>query len=238
MKERIFSLSNLELLRILESEHDYQPLAVEYAKKEFHARLLSKDEINVLKEKLEQEKKNENQSDYKLILNKTLKRLNEFSLINFRKVKTTSLALLVLYSFYIINDWDFIKLMVEDINNADFSSILFFLQLILFPTSVILLLRGAKLGWLGTNFILVWIALNNIYSLLSILKNSFGSSDLIRLNDTNSTVTQIIQLLIILSPIIVMKEKAVLNGYNIKKAEQVITYFLPLLLMLLLITHR
>ena len=153
------SISNTELLSILDNSGDYQPLAVEAAKKEFFMRQLSETEIKearkpIIAKQIQKEKQREK---VKAIENKI--KTTGYTLIDTLKPiqtgipsteKTIRLIIIVfgsLFLYQFINDFKIHVMYIKDIPAFPFESTLYLAPLILLPAAILTFWKRIRIGW-------------------------------------------------------------------------------------------
>lgn len=158
--EKFSTYSNRDLLKIIDSPDDYQPLAVETAQTIFASRQLSDHDIENAKAELaelkrEKEEKDQKKKDFE---NK-IKDIGDSVLSLFNPIQTErpnsdkiikiiSIIFGGLFLFHLYQEFWMIRFMLTDSGaNWDFSTVLFFFPLILVPTATILFFKRKKIGW-------------------------------------------------------------------------------------------
>ena len=226
------TISNTELVKILENQSDYQPSAVEAAKQEFSDRHLSDTEIKEAKEPL----------IVKQILkekqNKKVKAIEE-------KIKTTGLTLietlnpiqsgipstektirLIVIGFGGIFLYQFIKDFrmhlgfLKDFSRFPFESILYFLPLILLPVATYAFWKRKTIGWTLLLIFLTYSVCNSLLSLFySITWKSSGSSGFEVFFPRPSPTKYIIQSAFLLAAIVVICKASIREVFSVKEKK-------------------
>lgn len=173
--ERYKTSKNSDLLKIIESPNDYQPLAVEAAKNEITIRRLSDQELNAAKKELEilhQEK--EQQTEKKKQIENKVKKFG-FSLADtfnpiqqsaptadkLIKLITIVFGGLTIYQFY--KEFGMFQFMfIYGGGQWDFSMVLYFLPLIILPVVTFLFWKRKKIGWTLLAIFLTYSAVSAI----------------------------------------------------------------------------
>jgi hypothetical protein len=168
-----------DLLEIIDSPDDYQPLAVEVARYELESRQLTSDQIEAARSELEtkhQDKKYK-QQQVKDIEDK-IKSFGAFSLDTFnpiqknalsinKYIKLISLFLGGLFLYQLCKQFGLLKFMfTNSLAEWDISVILYFLLLIIIPTAGILFWLRKRHGWTLATLFFTYSAIGAIPSFL------------------------------------------------------------------------
>jgi hypothetical protein len=158
--EKFTTYSNTDLLKIIDSSDNYQPLAVETAKTIFASRQLSDNDIEIAKaelDKLKQEQ--ETKEKKKMYLDKKVKSIASSALSTINPIqavtpnsdkiiKIISIVFSVLFLFQLYKEFGMISFMfTESEAKWDFSMVFYFLPLLIIPTATILFFKRKKIGW-------------------------------------------------------------------------------------------
>jgi hypothetical protein len=173
--ERYKTLSDLELLKIIDLADDYQPSAVIAAKTEFENRNLKKEEIEfilqqlnkekaITKEKVELRKKQANDIkkriadifDYFNPIQKEIPKPDKI-------IKFLFLGYLVFFFYKFYKEFRFLIWMFTDSRaDWDLSTFFYFFPLIILPIAIILFWKRKRIGW-------VLLSIFNSYSVIGAL---------------------------------------------------------------------
>ncbi len=173
--EKFTTYSNTDLLKIIDSPDDYQPLAVETAKSIFSSRQLNDHDIEIAKAELaaikqEKEAKDQKKKD----LENKVKNIGAsvFSTINpvptetpnaDKIIKITSIVFGGLFLFQLYKELGMISFMFTDSGAKwDFSMVLYFLPLLFVPVATILFFKRKKIGWTLLTIFLSYSAVSSI----------------------------------------------------------------------------
>jgi hypothetical protein len=154
------TISNTELLSILENATDYQPIAIEAAKNEFANRQLSETEIYdakepLLKKKLQEEKQLEKLKKIEAKVKQTgttiIDTLNPIQSSIPTTEKTIRYIILVysgIFLYQLIRDFEMIRANMSDITRFPYESLLFLIPFIIFPIAIITFWKRKSIGWI------------------------------------------------------------------------------------------
>ena len=181
--EKFKTYSNAELLRVIEKPNDYQPQAVETAKKIFAGRKLSEMEIKIVKDELEVEKQGKLRKELqKQAVEDKIKNIGKsvFDQINpiqnetptsEKTIRIISILLGGLFLFQLYKEFGMLKFMFTDsYAEWDFSMVLYFLPLIIIPAGTILFYMRKKAGWLLLAIFLIYSAVSAIGMIILTMK--------------------------------------------------------------------
>ena len=158
--EKFSTYSNTDLLKIIDSPDDFQPLAVETAKTIFSSRQLSDKDIEIAKAELDALKQEKEAKDQKKKdLENKVKNIaaSVFSTVNpiqaetpnsDKIIKVISIVFGGLFLFQLYKEFGMISFIFTDSGDKwDFSLVLYFLPLLIVPTATILFFKRKKIGW-------------------------------------------------------------------------------------------
>ncbi|GAB5401730.1 MAG: hypothetical protein Aureis2KO_33150 [Aureisphaera sp.] len=177
--EKYQSLSDYEILRILEEKEKYQLMALEAAREELKQRNLSEDKIALMQEDIRKAafRKEEQEAIHKEEMRmhrekffKLLSALNPFQVGIQTPEKIIRFLTLIfgaasIYSFY-SQFWTFRYLFQSEDARWDLSIILSLIILFLLPIAVYLFYRRKKIGWILFSF---YLGYNTISSFLMLI---------------------------------------------------------------------
>lgn len=154
------TISNTELLAILQNPEDYQPAAVEAAQKEFAVRLLSETDINEAKKEITEKSLQKEKEKEKIKAIETRIKKNGttfFDTLNpiLTGIPTTEklIRLIVivfggLFIYELIAGYRTHITFLEDFNLSPFHTILYFLPLIFTGVGVFTFWKRKRIGWI------------------------------------------------------------------------------------------
>ena len=241
------TISNTELLSILENSSDYQPSAVEAAKKEFSDRRLSETEIKEAREALlaiqlqtkkQREKVKVIEDKVKNAGHTLIETLNPIQPGIPSTEKTIRLIAIVfggLFLYEIISDFQMHLAFLKDIPRFPLESILYLLPLIFLPIAIFTFWKRKSIGWILLVIFLTFscaIALGSLVD--SLTWKSSGNEFLDTLFPRTSPTTYIIRLVFLIGTIYVLCKQNIRKEFSIhtqKMAATIgVTAFVTLLL--------
>jgi len=172
--ENFNKYSHSELLKIIESPNDYQPLAVETAQTILASRQLNAQDIEIVKEELaaiRQEKKLKDQK--KKDFENSLKNIGA-SVLSFvdpiqteipnsvKLIKIISIVFGGIFLFQLYKEFGMIRFISTDEAKWDFSMVMYFLPLFTVPTATVLFFKRKKIGWALLSIFLTYSAASSI----------------------------------------------------------------------------
>ena len=237
------TISNTELLNILENSTDYQPSAVEAAKKEFSDRHLSDAEIKEAKEPLiakqiQKEKQKEKIKEIEDKVKKTgytiIETLNPIQSDIPSTEKTIRLIVIIfggIFLYQLIKGFRNHLAYIKDIPRFPFESILYLLPLILLPAATFTFWRRTTIGWtLLMAFLTYSISdalLGLFYSLTWKSSSSIGFDNLF---PKPSPMTYILQLMFLIATIVVLCKSNIRQVFSINERRIAPTIGITILL--------
>jgi len=175
-EEKYKSLSNQQLLEIIEEGEKYQPIALEAAKAEIVKREISETDINSAKEKiLEREAKKEaKQKRIEGIENKakgigtgllqTINPVKEGNGTVDKKINWFAMCLGILSVYQVFSQFDFLRFMLTDeYSQFGLETLLIFLPVIVPLVATILFWMRKKIGWILISSFLVFTLVSTIW---------------------------------------------------------------------------
>lgn len=173
--ERYKSLSNFELWEILAEAENYQPLAVETAKKEIESRNLSEEEINRVKleiesKQLEKQKliENRKQKEDKIkgVVFTFLDAINPIQngiQTPEKTIRLIVIALTGIFFYRIFKQFNLLRFILTDSEGGwDMSMLEYFFPLIILPLATIYFWKRKKIGWILLSIFLTYSAISSI----------------------------------------------------------------------------
>ena len=237
------TISNTELLNILENQSDYQPSAVEAAKKEFLERQLSDAEIKEAKEPLiaKQIEKEKQKEKVKAIEDKVretghtiLETLNPIQPDIPSTEKIIRLIVIIfggIFLYQFIKDFRTHLAYIKDIPRFPFESILYLLPLILLPVATFTFWKRMTIGWTLLIAFLTYSVSNALVALFySLTWRSSGSFGLDNLFPRPSPITYILQLGFLIAAIVVLCKANIRQVFSIKEQRIAPTIGITILL--------
>lgn len=207
--EKYRTLSNTELLRIIENQFDYQEGAVEAAKEEIKQRKLTKPELEEAKQKLsiEQQVKRKQFENQIEIMNQLKKIGRSFfdslnpiqhSAPNSERLIRLITIVFAFFSIYLIyNQFELIIFMLsESLTDWNYGIVVYMVPLILLPTATLLFGFRLKIGWILMYAYLTYSAVKAIG--LLILTWNIEPTELLPIDRLFPRITPTTQILTIL----------------------------------------
>lgn len=222
------TISNSELLYILENPNDYQPLAVEAARQEFANRQLSEIEVKEAKEPLiAKQLKKEKQTQRIKVLESKVKNTGHTLIDTLNPIQTgipateKAIRLIVvvfggLFLYQVIGDYTTLKAYVKDIPSFPLVSLLTLFPFIILPIAVLTFWKRRSLGWTLLAIFLTFSSVGILWALFNFLSwKSSGVAGLDHLVQRPSLTTYIMQLVFSISTLYVICKRKVREVYSI-----------------------
>jgi len=223
------TISNTELMHILENPGDYQPAAVEAAKKEFSERQLSEIEIKEAKEPLiaEQIKKEKQKQKIGAIEDKL--KATGYTLIETlnpvqsgisspeRKIRLIVIVFGGLFLYHFVKDFQMHLAFAKDFPKFPFDTILYFVPLALLPVAIFTFWKRKSIGWTLLVIYLTLSAVGALWSLIYSFKWKSSGPAFDNFFPRPSPVTYIIQLAFLAALIVVISMADIRQVFSIKK---------------------
>jgi len=224
--EKYKSLSNIELLKILEEQKKYQQIAVETAKKELENRKLSKQELEkikseILKEKLEKKKRTEKKEKITNYLTPFFETINPIQ----SGIKTPEKIInLITIIFGIISiyrpfkEYTILHYIFTDSNSGwDLSMVDFLLPLIILPIATYLFWKRKKTGWILMAIFLTYSAIIGLtIFFMSLNRETSGFGNFEALFPTVSPISYFLTFVFFSGSLWAISKKEIREYYNIK----------------------
>lgn len=235
--ERYKTYTNSDLLRVIETQSDYQPEAVEAAKTEINQRNLSDEELTEAKRELEAERQEyQKQNEKNAEAQRKVKTLgtSAFDTINLiqgsaptaeRLIRLVIIifGLIAIFKWY--SQFGLVKFMLTD-NSAgwDLSMLKYLLPLILLPIALVLFWLRKKSGWILMAAYLTYSAIS-AFGLIIMTWNMepLGIPTLDSLFPQTSTTTQILTTLFFGGTLWVLTRKEIKKHFSIKRQTAIAT---------------
>jgi len=181
--EKYKTLSNADLLKIIDNPSDYQPFAVEAAESELNQRELTTSELEEANAENEAKKQHlREQIDRKVAFETKVKGIG-FSIADTinpiqktppsanRIIAILSIGFGVLFLYEIFNQLEYLEFILTDkFVSWDLKILLYLLNLIVLPLAVFLFWRRKKSGWVFFSILFTFSLLAALYSLTLLLK--------------------------------------------------------------------
>ena len=226
------TISNTELVGILDNPSDYQPLAVEAAKQEFSSRRLSEVELQEARQPLivKQEQKEKERQKVKTVETKIKTAGNTFidtinpiqSEIPSTK-KTIRLIVIVfggVFLYQFIKDFRTHLAYVKDIPRFPFEGIIYLLPQILLPGAIVAFWKRKTFGWILLTIFLTFSAVGATWLLFQTFNwKPFGFAGLDNLFARPTPTTYIIQLLFLLGTLSILCKANLREVFSIDKQK-------------------
>jgi hypothetical protein len=241
------TISNTELLEILDHRENYQLLAVEAAKIEFEQRQLSEDEIMQARQTLiskhsgeEQQKERIKTIEKKIkasasIFVDTLNPIQSETPDTNKLIRIIAIVFLGLFCFQIINDFNMFSLMIKNIKDFDSSSFIYFLPFVVIPLAAITFLMKKTIGWMLLVFFIIYSAIGILWALS---QNYSSEQEGILFNNLipkPSPVVYISQVLFLAASLFIICKENVRKVFKINNQRLVATFFMSALVTIFLI---
>jgi len=239
-KEYYKTISNTELLSILDNTSDYQPSAIEAAKKEFSNRNLSEAEIQDARHPLLaiQEKKEKDREKIKAVETKIKAAGNTFiDTINPIQSgipsteKTIRLIVIIfggIFIYQFIHDFRTHLAYLKDIPRFPTESIIYFLPQVLLPIAIFIFWKRKTIGWTLLTIFLTFSAVSAAMLIFQSLNwrssgNTGGYTGLDNLFPRPDPAPYFIQLLFLIGTLYVLCKTNIREVYSVDKQKMAAT---------------
>lgn len=234
------TFSDSELLKITRSPDDYQPDAVDAARKEIDARQLTDEELKTAETELEKEEqeKRQKKEKRKAVENKIKGFANSLNPINEEKPTTERqiLLLTVVFGFKSVyrlySGLDLIDYMFFS-QASEWNGLTFFYVLLVFllPVSIVLYWLRKPIGWIGLTAFLSYSTLESIGAIIGyVLYEPSGIPALDRISPTFQPVTQIAALALFAGSIWLLTKPDMRMAYSINTMTAITTIVLSVVI--------
>jgi len=241
------TISDTELISILDNPEDYQLLAVEAAKEEFANRQLSDVEIQEARQPLiaKQEQKDKEREKIKTVETK-IKAAGHTFIDTVNPIqsgipsteKTIRLIVIVfagLFLYQVISDFRMLSLMLKDISRFDTSSFFYFLPFVIIPTATIFFWMRKTFGWLLLVFFVTYSAIGIFWMFLENFgRTSSGLTGFDNLFPRPSPISYVIQLLFFGGTLYILCKPNIKEVFKIENQKMVATLVISGLLTIFL----
>ncbi|MDP4265796.1 MAG: hypothetical protein Q8941_24980 [Bacteroidota bacterium] len=230
------TLSNAELLSILENSGDYQPAAIEAAKKEFSGRQISDKEISEAKQsliasRLQKEKQTEK---IRVIEDKVKKNVYTiFDSINpvqreaptaEKIIRSVVIVFSLLFLFLVTQNFKVIPIYIKDISRSPFESVSILLPFVIIPVATILFWKRKAGGWILLIFFVIYSVIDILLSfILEFRLKSSGIPALDRFFPKPSLETYIFPFLFWVAVLYTLCKASIREAFKIDKQIMIIT---------------
>jgi hypothetical protein len=228
------TISNTELLNIIENEGDYQPFAVEIARKEFSNRQLSELEIKearqpILQKKAQREKQGENlkkiESAVRNTGNTIIDTLNP--IINGIPTTERIIRFLIIvfsgvYLYNLASSFSEIKDSFRFIKDYPVGSFFSLFPFIILPVAIFLFWKRKSVGWSLFTVFLTFSVISSLFELY--ISATWAPSDFggfAELFPRPNPITPIIKLLFYGGALFAISKSAIRNIYSISEQKTV-----------------
>ncbi|MFT3702731.1 MAG: hypothetical protein QM802_10190 [Agriterribacter sp.] len=230
------SISDIELLNILDHPNDYQPLAVKAAEEELLDRKLSDIRINDVRELLiANQQQNEKQKEKVKALEHKIKSTRDTFIDTINPIqsnmpsdeKTIRIIVLVfggLFLYQFIKDFRTHLMYAKDLLSFPLMSISYLLPQILLPIAILTFWKRRKIGWFLLMVFLTFSAVGTVWALVESFNwKSYDSGNLDRFFPKPSYSAYIIQILFFAGTIIILCKSTLREIFLVDKKEMSLT---------------
>lgn len=241
------TISNAELLDILENPDDFQPLAVEAASIEFKKRNLSAAEIEIAKEilrgkTLEKERQKENlkkiENSFRSTGQTLLDTLNPIQegTVNIEKtIRFIVISFAVFFLYNLLSNWKLIIFYIRDFSYSPLGSLFVLFPFLILPIALPVFLKRKPLGWLLLVILLSYLISGEALGLFHSLSwRPSGIQSLDAFLSKPSPVRNIIRLAALLGILYIFCRAVIRDIYKIPKSRMITTIILTTLLTFIL----
>jgi len=241
------SISDTELLGILDNPGDYQPLAVEAAKEELANRQLSDTEIQEARQPIiakqtqkekEREKVKEVETKIKVAGHAFIDTINPIQSGIPSTEKTIRLIVIVfagLFLYQVISDFRMLSLMLKDISRFDTSSFFYFIPFVIIPTATIFFWMRKTFGWLLLVFFVIYSVVGIFWMFLENFgRTSSGLTGFDNLFPSPSPISNVIQLIFFGGTLYILCKPTIKEVFKIENQKMVATLVISGLLTIFL----
>ena len=236
------TITNAELLDILENPNDYQPLALEAAKIEFGNRNLSDTEMAEAKEfliemKFEEWSKKEKRKDFE---NKTKLIALDFAEIarptnipirsTDKIIKSISLVYAIIFISNVINEW---RYTFRYAKRFRIENIIYLEPLLVLLLATFFFWQKVSVGWRLLMLYAVYTLAGNLWAIASVFKYYFGQSSFVGYAK-NFIVTLIFQFLLFGGTILIICRQDIREVFKIDKKRMISSIAFSIILSLLI----
>jgi hypothetical protein len=242
------TISDTELLNILDNPGDYQPLAVEAAEKEFAGRQLSDTAINEARQPLvtrqtqrekEKEKAKAVETKIKAAGHTFIDTINPIQTGIPSTEKTIRLIVIVfagIFLFSLFKNFELYRAYFSDISRFPLESILFLLPQLLFAVAVFTFWKRKSIGWTLMTVFLTFSIVVALWSLLqSFTWKPSGHPGLDNLFPRPSPIPSIIQLIFLIAALYVLCKQNIREVFAIDKKRIAMTIVITTLVSFFLL---
>jgi hypothetical protein len=173
--ERYKTLSNFELLKILEEKENYKPIAVETAKTEINKRQLSEQELEKIKSKIsnlqikknkKKEKKKEQEEklkNYGTTFFETISPIQNGIQTPERIIRLITIVFGGISIYHLYKEFGMLRYIFTDSKGGwDLSMVEYFFPLIILPIATYLFWKRKKIGWILLAIFLTYSAMSSL----------------------------------------------------------------------------
>jgi hypothetical protein len=242
------TITNLELLEILENLDDYQPSAIEAAKNEISSRQLSDTEISEAKEslieiqlqrKIQKEKIKAIESKVKSAGNTLIDTLNPIQSGIPTTEKTIRLIVIVfggLILYEVITEFRMLLVSIKEFPRYPISSSISLLPFFVVVSGTVAFWKRKTIGWIFLTIFLTYTAVGALWILIELFNWRPSGYELVdKLFPKPSLTTHILQLIFVTGMLYVISKKNIREVFLIDKQKMVGTISVTVILTILLL---
>lgn len=240
------TISDTELLSILDNPSGYESLAIEAAKKEFSRRQLSEVEINSAKEKLieiQTDKENRKKKVKKIADNFKNTKETIFDNLNPIQKGTPSAAKTIrvivmifsaLFLYQFIINFKSIPVYLKDFSRFPFETVLFFFPFIFIVVVIVTFWKRKPIGWILLSIFLTYaFVCAFLFLITSFNRNNYNDTVIDTLFPRQGITTYLFQLLFLAATMYVICKQNIRQVYSISKRKMAVTIGVTALLTLI-----
>lgn len=230
--ERYKSLSNIELLKILEEQENYQKIAVETAKDELQNRKLSDQELEqakseILKQQLEKKKKTEKNTEregklknYGKTFIETISPIQNGIQTPERIIRLITIVFGGISIYRLFKEFGMLRYIFTDSNSGwDLSLVEYFFPLIILPIATYLFWKRKKTGWILLAIFLTYSAMSSLVMFfMNLGRQPSGFANLDALFPTVSPLTYLVTLVFFCGGLWAISKKEIRDIYDLNKS--------------------
>ncbi len=236
------TISNAEILSIIENPRDYQPIAVEAARNEFSNRKLSNAEVKEARLELiaNQLQKQKQREKVKIIEAKirakgqtVIDGISPIQIGISSTEKTIRIIVIVFTSLFLYQSIEFFKIhliYIKDIPQSPFDGILYFLPQILLPIAIFLFWKKKTVGWILLTIYLTFSIVGAAGSLTqSFLWRTSDSPIFDNIFPRPSSTPYILQLIFLIGAMYALCKKNIREAFTVDNQKMNTTIILSVL---------
>ena len=237
--------TDCELLEITTLFRDnYQSEAIIAAEAELKSRNLTNEQLADAQQHLDNKEREQNakKEKQKRLQSKATNIADTFNPLieksTDKRIQIVTISLSIFFLIHLLRNWGLIVLMLQDIGNADISSLEFFAPLVLFPIGLFGFWTTRKYGWIILTIMLTYLTVTTLVSMGLEIKwamqspISFDNSGLIQIQEENPVMDKLFgkkgfafhigQLALFAVLLIFLNKQAITKKYLISKRTQLL----------------